>query len=99
MPDLQEFSDEFSDRVALLGVDLGQFTGLGSLQDAEALLEELGVTYPAGFTNDEDVIKNYRVFGLPATIFIDSEGKIFKNWGGALNLDVLRDLSNAMLSQ
>ena len=99
MPDLQEFSDEFKDRVTLLGVDLGQFTGLGSLQDAEALLEELGVTYHAGFTNDEDVIKNYRVFGLPATIFIDSEGKIFKNWGGALNLDVLRDQSNAMLSQ
>ena len=99
MPDLQECSDEFSGRVALLGVDIGQFTGLGSLQDAEALLEELGVTYPAGFTNDEEVIKNYRVFGLPATIFIDSEGKIFKNWGGALNLDVLRDQSNAMLSQ
>ena len=99
MPDLQEFSEEFSDRVTLLGIDLGQFTGLGSLQDAEALLEELGVTYPAGFTNDEDVIKNYRVFGLPATIFIDSEGKIFKNWGGALNLDVLRDQTNAMLSQ
>jgi len=99
MPDLQQFSDEFSDRVTLLGVDLGQFTGLGSLQDAEALLEELGVTYPAGFTSDEDVIKNYRVFGLPATIFIDSEGKIFKTWGGGLNLDVLRDQSNAMLSQ
>ena len=99
MPDLQEFSDEFGDRLTLLGVDLGQFTGLGTLQDAEDLLEELGVTYPTGFTNDSNVIKDYRVFGLPATIFIDAEGNIFKNWGGALNLDVLRDQSNAMLAQ
>lgn len=99
MPDLQEFSDEFGDRLTLLGVDLGQFTGLGNLQDAEDLLEELGVTYPTGFTNDSNVIKDYKVFGLPATIFIDSEGKLFKNWGGALNLKVLQEQSNAMLSQ
>ncbi len=99
MPDLQKFSDEFGDRLTLLGVDLGQFTGLGTQQDAIDLLEELGVTYPTGFTNDSNVIKDYRVFGLPATVFIDSNGEIFKNWGGALNLEVLRDQSNAMLSQ
>ena len=29
MPDLQEFNEEFQDRALLLGVDLGQFTGLG----------------------------------------------------------------------
>ena len=99
MPDLQQFSDEFGDRLTLLGIDLGKFTGLGSQKDANDLLEELGVTYPAGYTEDAGVIKDYRVFGLPATIFIDSEGNIFKNWGGALNLDVLRKQTNAMLSQ
>ncbi len=99
MPDLQKFSDEFGDRLILLGIDLGKFTGLGSKQDAKDLLEELGVTYPTGYTDDVGVIKDYRVFGLPATIFIDSDGNIFKNWGGALNLDVLRKQTNAMLSQ
>ena len=99
MPDLQKFSDEFEDRLTLLGIDLGKFTGLGSQEDAQDLLEELGVTYPTGYTDDASVIKDYRVFGLPATIFIDSDGMIFKNWGGALNLEVLRDQSNAMLSQ
>lgn len=99
MPDLQKFSDEFGDRLTLVGIDLGQFTGLGSRKDAEDLLEDLGVTYPTGYTDDSGVIKDYRIFGLPATIFIDSEGEIFKNWGGALNLDVLRDQANAMLSQ
>lgn len=99
MPDLQLFNEEYKDRLTLLGVDLGQFTGLGTQQDAEDLLEELGVTYPTGFTNDPNVIKDYRVFGLPATIFIDSNGEIFKNWGGALNLKVLQEQSNAMLAQ
>ena len=99
MPDLQKFNDEFGDRLTLIGIDLGKFTGLGSQQDAQDLLEELGVTYPTGYTDDAGVIKDYKVFGLPATIFIDSNGEIFKNWGGALNLDVLREQSNAMLSQ
>ena len=99
MPDLQKFSDEFGDRLTLLGIDLGKFTGLGSQQDAKDLLAELQVTYPTGYTGDASVIKNYKVFGLPATIFIDSDGNIFKNWGGALNLDVLQKQSNAMLSQ
>jgi len=99
MPDLQEFYKEFVDRVTLIGIDLGQFTGLGSVQDAEDLLEELEITYPAGFTNDASVIKKYRILGMPTTIFIDANGVVFKDWRGALNADVLRAQANAMLSQ
>ena len=99
LPDLQEFYNEFDDRVTLVGVDLGQFTGLGSLQDAKDLLEELNITYPIASTSDSGVIQDYRVLGLPSTIFIDSEGRIFKNWGGALNLKILQDQTNQMLSQ
>ena len=99
MPDLQEFYDEFSDRVTLIGIDIGQFTGLGSQKDATDLLEELEITYPAGFTNDASVIKDYRILGMPTTIFIDADGTIFKTWVGALNASVLRKQTNAMLSQ
>ena len=99
LPDLQEFYNEFSDRVTLVGIDLGQFTGLGSLRDAKNLLAELNITYPVASTQDSSVISKYKVFGMPTTIFIDAEGKIFKNWGGALNFDVLQDQSNKMLSQ
>ncbi len=99
LPDLQEFYNEFGDRVALVGIDIGQFTGLGSLQDAKDLLDELQITYPAGFTADRSVIKKYKVFGMPTTVFIDANGEIFKNWGGALNSSVLRKQANAMLGQ
>ena len=99
LPDLQEFYDEFNDRVTLVGIDLGQFTGLGSLQDAKDLLEELNITYPAGSTSEASVVQNYKIFGMPTTIFIDSTGRIFKNWGGALNSEILRDFSLQMLAQ
>ena len=99
LPDLQEFYNEFNDRASLVGIDMGQFTGLGSLRDAKDLLAELDITYPVGSTDDSSVISKYKVFGLPSTIFIDAEGKVFKNWGGALNFTVLRDQTNKMLSQ
>ena len=99
LPDLQQFYNEFNDRVNLVGIDLGVFTGLGSLEDAEDLLEELNITYPVGSTGDGGVIQDYKIFGLPATIFIDAEGRIFKNWGGALNLKILRDQTDQMLAQ
>ena len=99
MPDLQEFYEEFSDRVTLIGIDLGQFTGLGTRQDAQNLLEELGVTYPMAFTDASSVIGDYRILGMPTTIFIDADGNVFKNWGGTLNADILRDQSLAMLNQ
>ena len=99
MPDLQEFYHEFKDRVTLVGIDLEQFTGLGTLQDAKDLLEELEITYPTGSTSDSSVISKYKVFGMPTTIFIDADGRVFRNWGGALNLDVLREQTNKMLSQ
>ena len=99
MPDLQEFYEDFSDRVILLGIDLGQFTGLGTRGDAEKLLNDLQVTYPAGFTTDASVVRNYSILGMPTTVFIDAEGRVFKSWTGALNRKVLEEQTNELLSQ
>ena len=99
MPALQEFNEDFQDRALLLGVDLGQFTGLGNTDDAKKLLSDLAITYPAGFTSDSDVIRNYQVLGMPTTIFIDREGRIFNRWTGALNKNVLIEKTQEMLDQ
>ena len=99
MPDLQEFHEDFQDRALLLGVDLGQFTGLGNTDDAKKLLSDLAITYPAGSTSDSDVIRNYQVLGMPTTIFIDREGRIFNRWTGALNKNVLIEKTQEMLGQ
>ena len=99
MPDLQEFTQKFQGRTLLVGVDLGQFTGLGTEQDARNLLAELEATYPAGSTSDPDVIRDYKVLGMPTTIFIDRDGKIFNKWTGALNGAVLEEKTLEMLAQ
>ena len=98
-PTCRSFTTSSASGVTLVGVDLGQFTGLGSLQDAKNLLEELDITYPIGSTEDSGIIQDYRILGLPATVFIDAQGGIFKNWGGALNLKILREQTLQMLAQ
>ena len=99
MPDLQKFYDDYSDKVVLLGIDVGQFTSLGNRDDAKALLKELGVTYPAGFTEDPAIMRNFRVLGMPTTVFVDSKGETFRSWTGALNQKTLSEITDEMLAQ
>jgi thiol-disulfide isomerase/thioredoxin len=99
MPDLQEFYGEFDGRVTLIGIDVGQFTGLGNQDDARDLLESLAITYPTGFTNDGSVMQDYAVLSMPTTVFITSEGKVFRKWSGALNRQTLAEITNEMLNQ
>ena len=99
MPEFQEFYDDYSDRVVLLGIDVGQFTSLGNRDDAQALLKELGVTYPAGFTEDPSIMRNFKVLGMPTTVFVDSKGEVFRSWTGALNLKTLSEITDEMLAQ
>ena len=99
MPDLQEFYTEFKGRATLIGVDVGQFTGLGTQDAARSLLSELSITYPAGFTTDGTVMRGYKVLSMPTTVFVDSSGAIFRTWGGVLNREKLTEITNEMLSQ
>ena len=97
MPDLQRFYDGSKDEFTLIGIDVGQFTGLGSKQDARNLLRELGVTYPAGFTDDGSVVSKYEVLGMPTTVFIDSQGIIVQKWTGILIREILERITQEML--
>lgn len=97
MPELQRFPEEFKDQVTIIGVDIGRFTGLGSRQDAQNLLRELNVTYPAGFTNEGDILRNYTVLEMPTTVFITSEGEIFEQVAGALTRETLTTIVERLL--
>jgi len=93
----QEFYDENKDRVNLLGIDVGQFTGLGNQDSAKALLEELNVTYIAGFTSESNYIRNNKVRKMPMSVFIDFKGEVVRHWGGVLNNETLTRITNEML--
>lgn len=99
MPEFQHFADAYAGRALVIGVDLGQFFALGSQDDAQRLLSELSVTYPAGYTEDAGVVRALELTGLPATIFIAPDGSLHRKWIGVLNGDKLAEITNEMLAQ
>ena len=89
MPDLQEAYEATRDRVTLIGLDVGPFVNLGSREEGQALVVELGVEYPIGTTSDPMVMQNYRILGMPSTLFIAPSGEIVRQWAGILNRESL----------
>ena len=57
----------------------------------------MGVHFPAGHTEDSQILPKYRVLGLPTTVFINSDGSIHNKWTGALNKQTLIDKAEEML--
>lgn len=85
MPDFQRVHEEFQDRVLILGLDVGPFVGLGSREDGQALLHQLGITYPAGTTFEPAVVRDYHLAGMPTTVFITPQGTIVRQWTGLMS--------------
>ncbi len=96
MPDLQRFYEETQDEVVMLGIDVGRFNNLGSRRDAQQLLKELDITYPAGSTGDHSVMREYEAISMPTTVFINSRGEVFHNWSGLITRDILVSLTDSM---
>ena len=73
MPDFQAAFNEFGEGAIFLGLHVGPFTGFGTRSQAELLLQELGITYPTAYL-DGDPTRDFRIVGLPQTIFCDANG-------------------------
>ena len=99
MPEFQRFADHYAGRALVVGIDLGQFFSLGSQDDAQALLNDLAVSYPAGYTDDAGVVRELGITGLPATLFITADGALHRKWTGALNEAKLMEIADEMLAQ
>ena len=76
MPGFQKVYDELGDRFILIGVDIGPFVGLGSHADAEQFLADFEITYPTASANSSSPIQDYKVLGMPTTVFITADGQI-----------------------
>lgn len=97
MPGFQKFYEDARQDVTLVGVDIGPFMRLGSHRDARNLLEELNISYPAGFTNQGRVVREYGIVSMPTTVFVRADGTIFETWSGFLDTTTLSQLVDAML--
>ena len=91
LPELQAAYDEYGERILFIGVDIGPFVNLGSRDDGRELLDELEITYPAGSTPDQSVLRDYQVLGTPTTHFILPGGESIERLTGAVGEERLRD--------
>ncbi len=89
MPAFQRVAEAFADEFLLVGVDVGPLIGLGSRGGAVDLLAELGITYPAVYALDANVMLDYGVLGMPTTIFYDAGGVEVSRTSGLLTEDAL----------
>ena len=98
LPDFQQlYSDGAKGTFILIGVDIGPFVGLGSRDDGKALLQELKIVFPAGTTFDEGGFRRYGILGMPTTVFITSDGKIFRKYTGMLTRDQMTTFVGELL--
>lgn len=78
MPDLEKISNEYKDKnVAVVGIVIDD----PSPEDAQKMLEELGVTYINIFPDDKlkELITDKFDY-VPVTLFIDSNGEVLKTF-------------------
>lgn len=71
LPLLQRASQQTAGAVAFVGVDVND-----SRSKAAELLEVTGVTFPAGYDPDRAVAADYRLRGMPTTVFVDAGGRV-----------------------
>jgi thiol-disulfide isomerase/thioredoxin len=84
MPWFQAAYERHGDDVLLVGIDVGPFTGLGTNEQGEALLAELGITYPAVYAIDDAPLRQLEILSMPSTVFFDSDGEIVGTHAGIL---------------
>ncbi|MBM3942077.1 MAG: TlpA family protein disulfide reductase [SAR202 cluster bacterium] len=94
---LEDVQKRSEGRLAVLAVDVGRPFRTGTRRQAEQLLSELEVTYLAGHVEDKASVGEYELRRLPTLVFLDSQGRTFHRWEGAIGLGDLREIVGALL--
>ena len=97
LPEFERVHHERGDEVTILGIDIGPQQFLGTREEGQALLAELGVSFPAGTTFDDSVVRGFEVFSMPTTFFIGADGSVMRKWSGILDEEKLNDLIDELL--
>ncbi|MGH2362370.1 MAG: TlpA family protein disulfide reductase [bacterium] len=99
MPDFQRLynTEQARKRFVLIGVDIGPFIGLGSRDDAQALLRELKISFPTGTTFDARTVRNYEILGMPTTVFITTDGRLLRKHTGLLTFEQMRAFAEELV--
>ena len=92
MPGFQKVATELSGKVLFVGIDIGPFVDLGNHQDAINLYTQLGIHYPLAYAVDSTPLQDYRVQGMPTTVFLSSSGRVVDQETGIVTKEQLRTI-------
>ncbi len=86
LPDFETVHLANEGDVKFLGVshDLEEATWRGFVDETE-------ITFETVFQPNQEIWKELEAIGLPATVFISSDGEVLELWNGVLNDELLQD--------
>lgn len=88
-PLIQNVHLEYGGQVLFLGIDVGQFLGLGTRDDLLELIVQQHLTFPIGTIRTVQAISAYRVAGTPTTFFITPQGRVLRQQVGLMSAEAL----------
>lgn len=88
MPDFQEAFTEYGDSVHFMMVNLTD-GGRETVDTAKKYVEDQGYTFPVYFDTGSEAAIVYGIMAVPATFFIDAEGKPVARASGAIDRETL----------
>ena len=91
MPAFQSVYEEYGDQVQFVMVNVGEH-----MDEATAFLATTDYTFPVYFDVNNDASYTYQISSIPATFFIDGEGKLVTYQIGAMQESVLRSAIEAI---
>jgi len=85
MPTFEAISKEVAPDITFLGVSED-----ATAEAARRIVAATGITYPILWDRDGTALISFQAFGMPTTLFVDSDGFILELHTGALSADDLR---------
>ena len=81
-PEFQRVAEEKGENLVIIGVNN---TANDTPDYVPDFVQEFGITFPIVLDETGEVVKTYRVLGLPTTVFIDSKGIVKEVFTGPIN--------------
>lgn len=80
MPVLEEFYQKFNSKMVILAVNVDE-----EEPQVRSFVDQYGLSFPILLDSGGVIARQYRVFGMPTTFFLDQQGKIQIIHTGALS--------------
>ncbi len=97
MPLIQDAHQRYRAQVLFVGIDVGEFLGLGTRDDVLELIIRQGLAFPIGTVRSLQAVGAYRVAGTPTIFFITPQGRVLRQQVGWMPAEELAQAVEQLL--